>query len=609
MSISMIALLMIASITGCIADEEDERSSRVPQIIPYIRGWKVPQDGGGYEQCRPTRLWKGLLGYVNVFAFLDPSWHYSYRQAIMLELLKKQLERSNFSNIMFFVVTPPTHLPEDSLETKTWKDISRKNIVQPESFWEGTQSEDQAKSSRKGFKIIFLRDTPDLGIWENFHAFKDEVAVIDRCGKLTYQVIIPWSILYFPYVKAAILSTYKEEPCGPCEEQPSSMYNIMDYEQYLFQNVNPNEEEVDQNFDSYAKETLANLESESVTVFAEESKETVNDRNASTVVPSDSNLNTNDITVPGVAITGLPPTKVKAFDKFNGTDQSAGTATTENMKNDKTVEDREKVSLDQEQTQTSSVILETTENYSKIEDQSSSNEQTNANNNVIIGINTDATRSNDVRQNVMDESLKTGKEKEIPSVDYETLTPGIENKEIQVQKDTDLPLRIILYAPHLHQEGQTIKQYTHLVLKTGSPDYHEHFHSMGNVYGQQSIVPERSDTTILNKKKLGKFVSGINESPGLYGEISDYWRNTEDDEFNDRSESIAFLEQDDAMHKDTKSDIINTFDIESNIVKPSFMNEAESDTSIKSDADSEDFMQRRLIEHYSKLVPWIYYIL
>lgn len=81
---------------------------------------------------------------------------------------------------MFFVVTPPTHLPEDSLETKTWKDISRKNIVQPESFWEGTQSEDQAKSSRKGFKIIFLRDTPDLGIWENFHAFKDEVAVIDR---------------------------------------------------------------------------------------------------------------------------------------------------------------------------------------------------------------------------------------------------------------------------------------------------------------------------------------------------------------------------------------------------------------------------------------------
>lgn len=74
-----------------------------------------------------------------------------------------------------------------------------------------------------------------------------------------------------------------------------------------------------------------------------------------------------------------------------------------------------------------------------------------------------------------------------------------------------------------------------------------YFNSYKTIQKYKSIVPERSDTTILNKKKLGKFVSGINESPGLYGEISDYWRNTEDDEFNDRSESIAFLEQDDAM--------------------------------------------------------------
>lgn len=36
------------------------------------------------------------------------------------------------------------------------------------------------------------------------------------CGKITYQIIVPWSILYFPYVKAAILSTYKDDPCGPC---------------------------------------------------------------------------------------------------------------------------------------------------------------------------------------------------------------------------------------------------------------------------------------------------------------------------------------------------------------------------------------------------------
>lgn len=29
--------------------------------------------------------------------------------------------------------------------------------------------------------------------------------------------MVPWSILYFPYVKAAILSTHQEDPCGGCD--------------------------------------------------------------------------------------------------------------------------------------------------------------------------------------------------------------------------------------------------------------------------------------------------------------------------------------------------------------------------------------------------------
>ena len=37
-----------------------------------------------------------------------------------------------------------------------------------------------------------------------------------RCGRLAYQVISPWSLLTYPYVKAAILSTYNDDPCGPC---------------------------------------------------------------------------------------------------------------------------------------------------------------------------------------------------------------------------------------------------------------------------------------------------------------------------------------------------------------------------------------------------------
>jgi hypothetical protein len=39
-----------------------------------------------------------------------------------------------------------------------------------------------------------------------------------RCGRLVYQVISPWSLLSYPYVKAAILSTYNDDPCGPCNQ-------------------------------------------------------------------------------------------------------------------------------------------------------------------------------------------------------------------------------------------------------------------------------------------------------------------------------------------------------------------------------------------------------
>ncbi|XP_076633412.1 uncharacterized protein LOC143347786 isoform X2 [Colletes latitarsis] len=602
MSIST-AILMTVLIYGSFADEE-EQSSRASQIIPYLHGLKVAQDGGGYELCRPTKFWKeDQLGHVNVFAFLDPSWHYSYRQAIMLELLKNRLEKSNFSNILFFVVAPPVELPEDNLEMKTWKDISKKNLVESESFWDAkeTQSDDLGENSEKASKIIFIQDTHELGIWKNFHAYKDEMAVLDHCGRLTYQVIIPWSILYFPYVKAAILSTYKEEPCGPCNEQPPLIRNLMDYEKYLFRNINPNYKEKDENSNSYTKQTLGNLESESVTAFSEESKRTEDDKNASTVIPINFNLNTNDVTISDIAITDIPSVAAEASRTFNRTDQF-GIASTENVKehNNEKVDGIFAGNRSESTTEASFIIsnLETIKDYSKKQDHTSVNEHTTTNNNTINGTNTDAKR-NDFHQDAINESLKN---------DYKTLTANVENKEIQVQKDKDLPLRIIMYAPHLHQEDQTMKRYTHLVLKMGTPDYHEHLHNINKDYNQPPRTSERSAVT-LEDKKLRKFVSNANESPGVYGEISDYWRITEDDEFNDRSENLAFSEQDDTTTEDTKTNIGNTFNIKTSTLEPSTLDVTDSDINIESNADSDDFMERKLIDHYSKMVPWIYHIL
>lgn len=40
------------------------------------------------------------------------------------------------------------------------------------------------------------------------------VYIFDNCGQLVYTVYYPWSNIFRPFVKAAILSTIYDEPCG-----------------------------------------------------------------------------------------------------------------------------------------------------------------------------------------------------------------------------------------------------------------------------------------------------------------------------------------------------------------------------------------------------------
>lgn len=59
--------------------------------------------------------------------------------------------------------------------------------------------------------------------------------------------------------------------------------------------------------------------------------------------------------------------------------------------------------------------------------------------------------------------------------------------------------------------------------------------------------------------------------------------------------------------EDTENNVNNTFDNESTLLRPN--NIIDPDMSIKNNDDLDDFIQRRLIEHYNKLLTWIYYIL
>ncbi|XP_021712557.1 uncharacterized protein LOC110681097, partial [Aedes aegypti] len=44
-----------------------------------------------------------------------------------------------------------------------------------------------------------------------------QVYVVDRCSRISYIIEPPWSLIQYSYVKAAVLSTMYDRPCGECD--------------------------------------------------------------------------------------------------------------------------------------------------------------------------------------------------------------------------------------------------------------------------------------------------------------------------------------------------------------------------------------------------------
>lgn len=140
----------------------------------------------------------------------------------------------------------------------------------------------------------------------------------------------------------------------------------------------------------------------------------------------------------------------------------------------------------------------------------------------------------------------------------------------------DLPIRIILRAPHLDIYENSLIKHDYLILKTGDPDLHDHIdrgikidsldgkldfeegsadfensdiwkienrdflnqkefdvkikyenETRNGWYGFRVEIDHYNDNNNDNKdsRKIKKKIFGKDESPGLYGEVADYWRN------------------------------------------------------------------------------------
>ncbi|KAK6310674.1 hypothetical protein J4Q44_G00187290 [Coregonus suidteri] len=51
-------------------------------------------------------------------------------------------------------------------------------------------------------------------VWEALDGDKDDFLVYDRCGRLTFHIVLPYSFLHYPYIEAAVRATYHKDICG-----------------------------------------------------------------------------------------------------------------------------------------------------------------------------------------------------------------------------------------------------------------------------------------------------------------------------------------------------------------------------------------------------------
>ncbi|XP_024937748.1 uncharacterized protein LOC107264735 isoform X2 [Cephus cinctus] len=685
-----------------------------------LKKTKRHDDIGYLEQCGVLHAWPEKSERVQVLAFLDASWSPSHTQAAMLKQLKDRLERSNISGIDFFAINaafaiaPSTE--KSPFENSEWDDIAAAAQVKKQemSIYEAL-TENIVTLIQPDIK--FIQDTPELQIWDKLKVSRNQILVIDQCGRLTYQVIVPWSILQFPYVKAAILSTYMDQPCGPCDVVSSSTVgadlvegttvdDTNSHRIYML-NENPSSLEDNQNAskstmkvlnDNTTDEKIMNdstIEKQSTTQYS------INEMLLTTVLPTGSFETENseftdnksmDMTTTISSTVDYPEAKIK----YDTTTEYYVSKTTKVYTEHFNVTNNDVKNVTESTAFTEIVDgnIKTVANSHSIYDDTDNLEQRIRTDpmNIVVPFKMDD------MGNVYGDEARNQESSQESQVSRTSVQPEEEGIVDTENESFGIPIRIIMYAPHLHEDDHSIRRHEYLVLKTGQPDYHEHLSSGKTIKnaddlkdfpnaginmenpidndtkeslykiddnGEQSKGIELSKESIEEQhrkhhekgQKLSRLLFGKDESPGFYGEDADYWRNYGSEQSYERIEIIRpnddheylkvkddlettkqdfehFWTQDeyspertDPQHEFLEENInqsnsnewINTSEqivpYQENIKGSAEQNNEDKKITIDNTDQShdinssEDEIRNKLIAHYSKLFPWINYVL
>ncbi|KAI3375315.1 hypothetical protein L3Q82_021811, partial [Scortum barcoo] len=101
--------------------------------------------------------------------------------------LRDKLNRSNLTNVSFMIVN------EREAQSRAM-------------YWE-------LKRRAPPGVPVYQQAPLQSDVWEALDGDKDDFLVYDRCGLLTFHIVLPYSFLHYPYVEAAIRATYHKNIC------------------------------------------------------------------------------------------------------------------------------------------------------------------------------------------------------------------------------------------------------------------------------------------------------------------------------------------------------------------------------------------------------------
>lgn len=115
--------------------------------------------------------------------------------------LMERFEGNGYAGLQFILGASAARYPDECDEFTDFEDFL-----------------DNVTSIAAGYNIsVYPNPLNENGTYAMYGLKEFQVYVLDRCSRIAYIIEPPWSLIQYSYVKAAVLSTLYDRPCGECD--------------------------------------------------------------------------------------------------------------------------------------------------------------------------------------------------------------------------------------------------------------------------------------------------------------------------------------------------------------------------------------------------------